>query len=102
MSRSRKKQVARILSAIENVEQPPVIDHETASKSDILKYRLCQEFIKILKQENITQAELARRLNVDKAIVNKIVLHKIDTFTIDRLIDLFSSIRPLEVLLKAI
>jgi len=57
--------------------------------------------VKVLKDEQISQVELAKRLGVDKAVVNKIVHHKIDTFTADRLMDLFSSIRSLEVVLKA-
>ena len=54
-----------------------VIDFKTSSKSDIFKYQLCQEFVKVLKEEKITQVELARKLGVDKSIVNKIILHKI-------------------------
>jgi predicted XRE-type DNA-binding protein len=97
----KKEEIKDILRELENVEPTLVIDFENASQSDVLKYRLCQEFVKILKTEKITQAELARRLKVDKAIVNKIVLHKIDTFTIDRLIDLYTSIKPLDVQFKA-
>jgi len=101
MTFPKDKDLENILEEIKGAEPTLVIDYKTSSKSDILKYQLCQEFIKILKEENITQVELAKKLKVDKAIVNKIVHHKIDTFTIDRLMDLFSSIRSLEVFLKA-
>ena len=90
-----KEKISKVLAEIEELEPTLVIDYETASKSDILKYQLCQEFVKILKEEEISQAELARKLGVDRAIVNKIILHKIDTFTVDRLMDLYSSIRSL-------
>jgi predicted XRE-type DNA-binding protein len=101
MSFPNKKQIEKALKKIGNDDFTLVIDFNTASKSDILKYQLCQEFVKVLKEEGITQVELAKKLGVDKSIVNKIILHKIDTFTVDRLIDLFSSIRSLEVFLKA-
>lgn len=95
------KELEKVLKEIQGQEPTLVIDYKTATKSDILKYQLCQEFVKVLKEENITQAELGRRLGVDKAIVNKIVHHKIETFTIDRLVDLFSSIKSIDVLFKA-
>jgi predicted XRE-type DNA-binding protein len=100
MTFPKDKDLTNILNEIQNQEPTLVIDYKTSSKSDILKYQLCQEFVKVLKEEEITQVELARKLGVDKSIVNKIIHHKISTFTIDRLMDLFSSIRSLEVFLK--
>ncbi|MGB0453826.1 MAG: XRE family transcriptional regulator [Bacteriovoracaceae bacterium] len=94
-------EISDVLKQISESEPTLVIDFNNASKSDILKYRLCQEFVKVLKEENLSQVALANKLGVDKSIVNKIVHHKIETFTVDRLIDLFSSIKPLEVLFKA-
>lgn len=101
MSFPNSDEIENILKELENVDPTFVIDFENASKSDVLKYQLCQEFVKIIKKEGITQVELAKRLKVDKAIVNKIVLHKIDTFSIDRLVDLLSKIKPFEVSFKA-
>jgi predicted XRE-type DNA-binding protein len=95
------KDLESVLEEIQDQEPTLVIDYKTSAKSDILKYQLCQEFVKVLKEEKITQVELARKLGVDKAIVNKIIHHKINVFTVDRLMDLFSSIRSLEVFLKA-
>jgi len=95
------KEIKKVLNEIQDKESTLVIDYSASSTSEILKYQLCQEFIKVLKEENLSQVELAKKLKVDKAIVNKIVHHKIDTFTVDRLIDLFSSIRSIEVFLKA-
>ena len=94
-------EIRRELKKIEKREPTLVIDYENASRSDVLKYRLCQEFVKIMDKEKISQAELARRLGVDRSIVNKIVLHKIEVFTIDRLVDLLSSIRSIKIDLKA-
>ena len=93
------KELESIITQLQDKDPTLVIDLKTSSKSDIFKYQLCQESVKVLKEEKITQVELARKLGVDKSIVNKIILHKIDTFTIDRLMDLFSKIRSLETLL---
>lgn len=101
MSFPNNEDIKEMLKQLENAEPALVIDFKNSSQSDILKYRLCQEFVKILRVENITQAELARRLDIDKAVVNKIVLHKIDHFTIDRLVDLLSKLKPIDVIFKA-
>ena len=90
-----------IIDEIKDKEATLVIDFKSSSTADILKYQLCQEFVKILKDEDLKQVELARKLGVDKSTVNKIILHKVDSFTVDRLMDLLSSIRSLEVFLKA-
>jgi predicted XRE-type DNA-binding protein len=97
----KNNDIKKILKELENVEPTLVIDLAKASKSDVLKYKLCQEFVKIIKQENISQSELAKRLDVDKSIVNKIILHKIEHFTIDRLVDLLSTIKSFDLLFRA-
>ena len=100
MTFPKADKIKNVLKNIESKEPTLVIDYETSSKSDILKYKLCQEFIRVIKEENLTQAQLAKMLGVDKAIVNKIIHHKISYFTSDRLMNLFSSSRPLKILLK--
>ena len=92
-----KKEITRALKEIAKPEPTLVIDFENASKSDVLKYQICHEFVKIMHKENLTQAELARKLGVDRAIANKIVLHKIQVFTVDRLLDLLSKLTSVKV-----
>lgn len=94
-------EIESILNELKDAEPTLVIDYKEVSYSDVLKYKLCQEFVKLLKEEKISQAELSRRLGVDKAVVNKIILHRIEHFTIDRLVDLYSSLRPLSIKLEA-
>lgn len=101
MNFPKKKEIEQALKQLNQAEGTFVIDLATASKSDLFKYQLCQEFVKFLKKEKIPQAELARRLKIDRAIVNKIILHRIQYFTIDRLIDLLAKVRNVEVKLQA-
>ena len=96
-----EKELENALKKLEKADPTLVIDYKNSSRSDILKYQLCQEFTKVLKEEGLTQVELAIKLKVDKAIVNKIIHHKIEHFSVDRLLDLFSQIRNVEVFLKA-
>jgi len=101
MSFPNSKQIQKVLKKLEGVEPTLVIDFKNASRSELLKYELCQEFVKILKNDQVSQVELARKLDVDKAVVNKIIKHKINHFTSDRLIDLLSKLRDVDLSLKA-
>ena len=85
-------------SVLNKLEQEMLINEE-ANFLD-LNVPLTEQ-MRVIKEENLTQVQLAKKLGVDKAIVNKIVHHKISHFTSDRLMDLFSSIRPLEIFLNA-
>jgi predicted XRE-type DNA-binding protein len=42
----------------------------------------------------ISQVELAERLDIDKARVNKIIKYRIEVFTIDKLLSLLNIIKP--------
>ena len=65
-----------------------------ASKIDKVKYELCKMFVAYIKKENISQAELARQLKVNRSRVNWIVKYRIEHFTIDRLYELLEKILP--------
>jgi predicted XRE-type DNA-binding protein len=66
-----------------------------ASMVERTKYLLCKKFVQYLSDhENISQAELARRIGVDRSRINCIVKYKIDMFTIDALSELWSVVEP--------
>ncbi|MDG0817625.1 XRE family transcriptional regulator [Bdellovibrio svalbardensis] len=58
------------------------------------KQTLCEHFIRYRRDENITQRELAKRLDVTENRVSEILHYHHQTFTIDRLIELLSRIKP--------
>lgn len=60
---------------------------ENASTVQKIKYQICEKFISHLLEHNLSQAELARQLDMDRARLNEIVKYKIDLFTIDKLIE---------------
>ena len=41
--------IEQVLDDIKDVEPTLVINYKTSSKSDILKYQFCQEFVKVKK-----------------------------------------------------
>jgi predicted XRE-type DNA-binding protein len=65
-----------------------------ASLTEKFKYKLCREFVVYLHEEDITQRELARKLDTTEARVSEIVHYHLDKVTIDRLVGYLGIIKP--------
>ena len=79
---------------LESVEPTFVLDRKNASAVDKIKYDLCREFVIYMISNKISQVDLAERLDIDKARVNKIIKYRIEVFTIDKLLSLLNIIKP--------
>jgi predicted XRE-type DNA-binding protein len=88
-----EKELKKIREKLEKIE-PSRLLPRNASKADKLKFALCQKFVVYLLEHNISQAELARNLNMDTARLNEIVKYKIDLFTVDKLIEFAQRLDP--------
>ncbi len=77
-----------------NETEPTHTLPENATTAQRVKYKICEKFVTYILDHNISQAELARRLEVDRARVNEIVKYKIDLFTIDKLVELAEKLDP--------
>jgi predicted XRE-type DNA-binding protein len=67
---------------------------QNATPLEKFRFDLCQKFIKYKLQNEINQKEIASLLGVDEAKVSKILRHRIDEFSTDRLIDLYQRLDP--------
>lgn len=88
------KEIQEVLKKLENVEPTFVLDRKNASAVDKIKYDLCREFVDYILSNEISQVELADKLGIDKARVNKIIKYRIEVFTIDKLLSLLNIIKP--------
>lgn len=59
-----------------------------------LKHGLCAEFVKYKNRKGLTQKQLAKKLDIDEALVSKIVNYAYDEFTVDRLVKYLSALYP--------
>ena len=59
-----------------------------------LRWDLCQKFVRYTREHDLTQDQLAELLGVDKAKVSKILHHRIDEFSTDRLVTLYQQLAP--------
>ncbi len=67
---------------------------EDSTELDRFKYEFCKKIIQYLIDGRLTQKDLADTLQVDPAIVSKIVNYKIDCFTLDKLVSYYELLNP--------
>jgi len=93
MSFPDKKELKKQLEQLETKEGSLAL---SANPIPLEKFRfdLCQMFIQYKQEHKITQKEVAKRLGVDEAKVSKIMHHRIESFSTDRLITLLHRLRP--------
>ena len=65
-----------------------------ASPVDRTKQEICAHFIKYRIATNVTQRELAKRLDVTESRVSEILHFHFERFTIDKLLELLNKIKP--------
>lgn len=61
---------------------------------DHIKVEICAQFIRYLRQEKISQRQLALQLNINESRVSEIVHYHFESYTIDKLLTLLSIIKP--------
>ncbi len=93
MAFPNEKELKRMRESLEKAE-PSYLLPENATKTDKLKYVLCQKFVVYLQKNKISQAELAKKLDMDTARLNEIVKYKINLFTVDKLIEFTQRLDP--------
>jgi predicted XRE-type DNA-binding protein len=88
-----KSELDRALKKLENVEGTLALSPD-ATQLEKFRFDLCQKFIKYKKVHKLNQKQLAFALSIDEPKMSKILHHRIDEFSTDRLIDLYSRLDP--------
>ncbi len=88
-----EEQFAKIEKELEKAIASKIL-LSNANPIDRIKQTLCAHFIRYLQAENLSQRELAKILGVSESRVSEIVHYHHQRFTIDKLIELLSIIRP--------
>ena len=87
------KEIKRVLALLENESGSRLLP-KNASKGDVLKYELCKKFVIYKNQNKMMQKDLAEELDIDSALVSKILNYHIEEFTVDRLLSLLVKLYP--------
>jgi predicted XRE-type DNA-binding protein len=87
-SREEIERVSKKLRDVEGTILPP----ENPTPIEQLRWEICQKFVVYKLDNKVTQKELAALIGVDEAKISKILRHRIEEFTTDRLVKLFYKI----------
>ena len=88
-----EKQIKRALEILEKAPGSRALPKD-ATPNDILKYDLCSRFVVYRRENELSQKELAEMLEIDAAVMSKILHYHIEEFSVDRLIALLIKIYP--------
>lgn len=93
MGMPSNKELKAARKRLENVEGTLSLP-EFPTALEQFRWDICQEFIGYKMDHKISQKEMAEELGIDEAKISKILHHRIDEFSTDRLITLFSILVP--------
>ena len=88
-----QNQMNEALAEMENSLGSKPLSHE-ATPVEQFKHSLCAQFVVYMRTHQLTQQELADKLEIDKALVSKISHYHFDDFTSDRLIKYLTILDP--------
>ena len=88
-----KRQLNRVLPKLVKAEGTLMIAPD-ATPLEKLRWDICQKFVRYKVEHDATLEEMAEAVGVDKAKISKILHHRIDEFSTDRLIKLCQELNP--------
>lgn len=88
-----KNEIERILKKLENVEGTLGLP-ENPTPLEKFRHDIQQKFVGYKLIKKISQREMAEILGVDEGKVSKILHNRLDEFSTDRLINLYSKLNP--------
>ena len=88
-----KEQIKKVLKKLENVEGTLALpEHPTVLQK--FRWDICQKLLIYKRTNNCTQKQMAELACVDEAKMSKILHHRIDEFSTDRLISIYEKLNP--------
>ena len=91
MSLPNKKEIQKALKKLKKIKGTLALP-SNATTLDKFRWEICQKFIAYKQEHNITQRDMAEQIGVDEAKISKILHHRIDEFSTDRLVNLYLSL----------
>lgn len=93
MAFPNEKQLAMIRKKLEKAEGTLMLP-KGATPLERFRWDLCQKFVRYKRVNDLTLDEIAEPLGIDKGKVSKILRHRIDDFSTDRLISYLQILYP--------
>ena len=88
-----KKTLSQVRKKLEKAEGTLMLpEHPTPLQK--FRWDLCQKFVKYKLDHELTLEEMGKLLGIDRGKVSKILRHRIDEFSTDRLISYLQALSP--------
>lgn len=87
------KKLKEMREKLEKVEGTLALN-PNATPLEKFRWDLCQKFLKFKREKGLTQKELAKMIATDESKMSKILHHRIDEFSTDRLVTFYQIIDP--------
>ena len=88
-----EKKLKKMREKLEKAEGSLALSPD-ASPLDRFRWELSQKFIKYKREHGLSQKELAELVKTDESKMSKILHHRIDEFSTDRLISFYQMLDP--------
>ncbi len=89
----KKSEIKKVLKELEKSSGTLALASD-ATPLEKFRFDLCQKFIVYKIENKLNQKQLAETLGIDEAKVSKILHHRIQEFSTDRLISLYFILNP--------
>lgn len=93
MSMPKQKELIRARKKLQKAEGTLALN-PNATALQRFRWNLHQKFVEYKLNKKITQKEMAKKLKVDEAHISKILNHRLEEFSTDRLILLYEKLNP--------
>ncbi len=88
-----KKKLEEMDKKLKTIEGTLMVGPSSTS-AEKFRWELCQNLVKYMTEEDLSQVELAKLLGIDPSRVSEIVNHRIDKVSTDKLIAYNERINP--------
>lgn len=88
-----KTQIKKVLKKIES-KQSTIAIPTNADAITKTKFEICKQIIKYMIKNKLSQNELAAKLLISKARVSEICNYRIERYTIDKLLEYYTILKP--------
>lgn len=88
-----KKQLNKVLPVLKKAQGSLALK-DNPSALERFRWDICQQFILFKRRHGYTQKQIAELIGIDEPKISKILHHRIEEFSTDRLISLYEKINP--------
>lgn len=93
MAFPNKEKVKKVLKKLENTEGTLALG-ENPTALEKFRWDICQHFLVYKRKNKCTQKQMADLVGIDESKMSKLLHHRLEEFSTDRLISIYEKLNP--------